>query len=79
MDIILVRCRQGIVFSESQPPANALFVVVSTPDEHHFYLNILMWITMIVEELEFEHEWLNAADEEDLRGVVLSLFEKQEI
>ncbi len=76
LDIILVRCREGILFSENQPPANALFIVVSTRDEHHFYLNILMWITRIVEELEFEHKWLNAKDEEDLRRVVLTLMEK---
>jgi mannitol/fructose-specific phosphotransferase system IIA component (Ntr-type) len=76
LDIILIRCREGINFSESQPPANALFIVVSSPDEHHFYLNILMWITKTVEELDFEHRWLNAVDEEELREVVLSLFEK---
>jgi amino acid transporter/mannitol/fructose-specific phosphotransferase system IIA component (Ntr-type) len=77
LDIILVRCREGILFSDSQPPANALFIVVSTRDEHHFYLNMLMWITRIVEELEFEHKWLNAKDEEDLRKVILTLMEKE--
>jgi hypothetical protein len=76
LDIILVRCREGIFFSETQPPANALFIVVSTRDEHHFYLNILMWITKVVEELEFEHKWLNAKDEGELREVVLSLLDK---
>ncbi len=71
-DIILVRCQKGIIFSDEQPPVNAIFIVVSTSDEHHFYLNILMWLTKIVEELDFEHRWLNAKDEEDLRNVLLS-------
>jgi len=72
LDIILVRCQKGIIFSDEQPPVNAIFIVVSTSDEYHFYLNILMWLTKIVEKLDFEHRWLNAKDKEDLRNVLLS-------
>jgi APA family basic amino acid/polyamine antiporter len=79
LDIILIRCQKGIIFSDHQPPVNATFIVVSTPDEHHFYLNILMWITKIVEEVDFEHRWLDAKDEDDLRNVILSLLGKQDV
>jgi amino acid transporter/mannitol/fructose-specific phosphotransferase system IIA component (Ntr-type) len=74
LDIILIRCQKGIIFSDEQPPVNAIFIVVSTSDEYHFYLNILMWLTKIVEELDFEHRWLNAKDKEDLRNVLLGSF-----
>lgn len=79
LDIILVRCLKGIIISDEQPPVNAIFIVVSTSDEYHFYLNILMWLTKIVEELDFEHRWLNAKGGEDLRNVLLSIMDIQEV
>jgi mannitol/fructose-specific phosphotransferase system IIA component (Ntr-type) len=76
-DIILVRCKKGIVFSNEYPPANAVFIIVSTSDEQHFYLHSLMWLTQIVEKPDFEMKWLNAQNTDELRDIILSSWRKQ--
>ncbi len=71
-DIILVRCKKGISFSKDYPPANAVFIMASTPDEKHFYLHSLMWLTQIAESSDFEMKWLNALNTGELREIILS-------
>jgi amino acid transporter/mannitol/fructose-specific phosphotransferase system IIA component (Ntr-type) len=76
-DIILVRCKKGITFSDDYPPANTVFIMVSTPDEHHFYLHALMWLTQIAETPDFETKWLNALNTDEMRDIILSSWRKQ--
>lgn len=78
-DIILVRCKKGITFSDDYPPANAVFITVSTSDEQHFYLHSLMWLTQIVESPDFETKWLNAINTDELRDIILSSWRKQKV
>jgi len=76
-DIILVRCKKGIAFSDDFPPANAVFITVSTHDEQHFYLHSLMWLTQIAESPDFEAKWLNALNTDEMRDIILSSWRKQ--
>ena len=76
-DIIMVRCKKGIAFSDDFPPANAVFITVSTHDEQHFYLHSLMWLTQIAESPDFETKWLNALNTDELRDIILSSWRKQ--
>jgi len=76
-DIILVRCKKGITFSDDYPPANAAFIMISTHDEQHFYLHALMWLTQIAESPDFETKWLNAQNADELRDIILSSWKKQ--
>ncbi|MDI6916694.1 MAG: amino acid permease [Thermoplasmatales archaeon] len=76
-DIIFVRCKKGITFSDDYPPANAVFITVSTSDEQHFYLHSLMWLTQIAETPDFETKWLNAQNTDELRDIILSSWRKQ--
>jgi mannitol/fructose-specific phosphotransferase system IIA component (Ntr-type) len=78
-DIILVRCKKGITFSDDYPPANAVFITVSTPDEQHFYLHTLMWLTQIAESPDFETRWLNALNTDEMRDIILSSWRKQRL
>lgn len=71
-DIILVRCKKDITFSKEYPPVNAVFIMVSSSDEHHFYLHTLMWLTQIVDMPGFDEKWLSAQSIEDLRNVIIS-------
>lgn len=76
-DIILIRCKKGITFSDDYPPANAVFTMVSTYDEQHFYLHALMWLTQIAETPDFEMRWLNALNTDELRDIILLSWKKQ--
>jgi len=75
-DIIIVRSKKGIIFSDEVPPIHAFFVIVSSPDQKNFYLHSLMWIVQISEETDFEEKWLNAENDRELRGIILSACKK---
>jgi len=68
-DLIIVRAKPGIDFDGST--VHTVFVLVGTLDERNFYLRALMGIAQIVKHPEFEKEWLNARDTEDLRNIAL--------
>jgi len=70
-DILLVRCREGIVFSESVPKVHAVFMLVGTRDERNFHLRSLSAIAQIVRDPHFEKKWLAAKNKEALRDIVL--------
>ncbi|HEC88723.1 MAG TPA: amino acid permease [Thermoplasmata archaeon] len=78
-DIILVRSKKGIIFSDNIPPIHAFFVIVSSPDEQSFYFHSLMWIVQISEDKDFEERWLNAKNSKELRNIILSSWEKLKI
>ncbi len=69
--ILLVRCKEGIIFSESAPNVRAAFVIVGTRDERNFHLRALASIAQIVHDPNFEKKWLEAKDKEALRDIIL--------
>lgn len=70
-DVLLVRCLEGVVFSELHPPVKTVFALIGTLDERNFHLRALMRIAHLVEHPEFEKRWLKAKGIEQLRDVVL--------
>jgi len=70
-DIVLVRCKEGIIFSELNPPVKTAFILVGSRDERNYHLRALMIIAHIVEEPGFQERWLAARGEEQLRDVIL--------
>ncbi len=70
-DILLVRCREGISFPESEESVNTVFVLTGTRDERNFHLRALSAIAQIVMDPNFEKKWMAAKSEEALRDVVL--------
>lgn len=70
-DVLLVRCRKGIVFSELNPAVKTAFILIGSENERNFHLRALMAIAHIVEEPGFEDRWLSARNMEQLRDVVL--------
>ena len=76
-DIILVRSKKGLIVSDDVEPIHAFFVIVASPDMQSFYLHSLMWIVQIAEETDFEEEWINAKDIDELRDIILSSWKKR--
>jgi APA family basic amino acid/polyamine antiporter len=70
-DILLARCKEGIVFSESAPSVHAVFVLLGTRDERNFHLRALSAIAQIVQDAHFEKKWMGAKSKEVLRDIVL--------
>ncbi|AQT67972.1 putative amino acid permease YhdG [Anaerohalosphaera lusitana] len=70
-DVLLVRCKKGIVFSELHEPVRTAFVLVGSPDERNYHLRALMIIAHIVSEPDFEQRWFAAKNIEQLRDIVL--------
>ena len=70
-DILLARCKEGIVFSESQQKVHAVFVIIGTTDERHFHLQALSAIAQIVQEPSFEKAWMAAKGKDALKDIVL--------
>ncbi|MBN2181430.1 MAG: amino acid permease [Sedimentisphaerales bacterium] len=70
-DILLVRCREGIFFSEQGQSVRAVFVIMGTKDERNFHLFSLAAIAQIVRDPHFETNWSRANNKEALRDIVL--------
>ncbi len=76
-EVILVRSRKGIILSDSGDAVHAFFVVVATSEQQSFYMHSLMWMVQIAEETDFEEEWVNAKDIDELRDIILSAWKKR--
>ncbi len=69
--ILLVRSRDGIVFSQGVPPVHAVFVLVGSRDERNYHLRALMHTAQITQDRDFDSKWMKARNTEELRYVVL--------
>jgi mannitol/fructose-specific phosphotransferase system IIA component (Ntr-type) len=69
-EVMLVRCREGAIFSELQEPVKIAFVLIGSSDERNYHLRALMSIAHIVSEPEFEKRWFAAKNVEQLRDIV---------
>jgi mannitol/fructose-specific phosphotransferase system IIA component (Ntr-type) len=70
-DILLVRCRKGIIFREGQQPVETAFILVGSRDERNFHLRALAAIAQIVQNPSFGKRWMAGRDQQALRDVVL--------
>jgi len=70
-DVLLVRCREGAMFSELNPPVTTVFFLIGSSDERNFHLTALMTIAHIVQEPGFQERWQKAPSAEGLRDVIL--------
>ena len=70
-DILLVRCKEGAVFSDISQPVHAMFVLVGPADERNFYLRALAAIAQIAQDEDFNKNWLKATNKEELKNIML--------
>jgi len=69
--MLLVRCKDGIIFPGTEDKVHTVFVIAGTKDERSFHLRTLSAIAQITQEPRFEEKWMNAKDKEALRDIVL--------
>ena len=70
-DMIIVRSKMGMIFSDDSAPVRTFFVIVGSNDQKSFYMHVLMWLIQITENEKFEEEWVNAKDGDALRELIL--------
>ncbi len=70
-DILLVRCKDGVLFPQSDVPVQTAFVLVGSADQRNYHLRALMAVAHIVQEHGFTERWLSAPHGEHLRDIVL--------
>jgi amino acid transporter/mannitol/fructose-specific phosphotransferase system IIA component (Ntr-type) len=70
-EILLARCKEGIIFSQEYSPVYAVFVLIGSKDERNFHLRALAAIAQIASQPDFDKNWLNAERVEDLRDLIL--------
>ena len=70
-DVLLVRCKDGIIFPDTAEPVKSMFVLIGSMDERNYHLRALMAIAQIAQEEDFEKNWFAARNIEELRDVIL--------
>lgn len=70
-DVLIVRCKNGVSFSEAHKQVQAIFVIAGSKDERNFHLYSLSAIAQIVQDPNFERRWMTAQSPEVLRDIVL--------
>ena len=70
-DMLLVRCKEGIEFSESASKVHVVFVLIGSRDERNFHLRSLAAIAQILQDQNFMKKWISAKSKKALRDIVL--------
>ena len=76
-EIIIIRSKKGMFLADDVDPVHAFFIIIASQDMKSLYLHTMMWIIQIAEEADFEKEWINAKDIEELRDIFLMAFRKR--
>ncbi len=71
MFLVLVRCKDGIKFSEEEDSVKAAFLFGGPYNMRTFHLKILSSIAEIASEEDFPEKWLKAKKEEDLKNLFI--------
>jgi amino acid transporter/mannitol/fructose-specific phosphotransferase system IIA component (Ntr-type) len=70
-ELLIVRAKDGIEYSEDAKDVKTLFVIAGTKDKRSFHLRALAAIAQIVQKKEFEKRWFDAKNEQALRDIIL--------
>jgi amino acid transporter/mannitol/fructose-specific phosphotransferase system IIA component (Ntr-type) len=70
-DIMLLRTRKGVYFSQEYPDIKAIFVLAGSRDQRNFHLRAISSIAQIIQAPDFRKKWLGSRGEEGLRDIVL--------
>jgi mannitol/fructose-specific phosphotransferase system IIA component (Ntr-type) len=77
-EILIMRSKKGIYFSDTAPNVHSLFFLLGTMDQRHFHLVSLSAIAQIVQDPSFETNWLKAANTDELQKLILKSERKRE-
>lgn len=68
--ILIARSKKGIMF-HPDTPVHTAFALAGTKDERNFYLRALSAIAQICHQADFDKNWMNARNKEELKDIVL--------
>jgi F-type H+/Na+-transporting ATPase subunit alpha len=77
-ELVIVRARKGISFSETMPKVHAMFFLAGSMDERHFHLVVLAALAGLVQQPDFEDTWLNTRSLKDLRVKLLEMIKNKD-
>ncbi len=70
-ELFIVRCREGVRFTDEKHSIKAVFILIGTLDERPFHLQALSAIAQITHNKHFEEDWLQAKNTDELRDLIL--------
>ncbi|MFC2061011.1 amino acid permease [Elusimicrobiota bacterium] len=70
-EILVARCKEGILFSNEEKYVKAVFILIGTADERNYHLKSLSAIAQIVQDSKFEERWMRAGGIDNLRDIIL--------
>jgi len=70
-EVMLVRAKNGISFTEEADNIQIVFVIMGTMDQRTFHLKALAALAQVIQNKGFEENWLNAKSETALRDIIL--------
>lgn len=70
-EILMVRCQDGVFFSERAPSVRAAIFLAGSKGERNFHLRSLAAIAQTVQQESFERLWRRAKGEQALRDIFL--------
>ena len=71
--MMIVRSRKGIKFSEEAEAVHSIFFLLGSMDQRHFHLVVLSSLAQIVQHPDFEKNWLSTPGTEGLRKLILNI------
>jgi mannitol/fructose-specific phosphotransferase system IIA component (Ntr-type) len=69
--LMLIRCKQGVNFTDKESAVKAIFVFIGTEEDSAFHLRTLAAIATLIQQEDFEENWLNAENAYYLKDMVL--------
>jgi amino acid transporter/mannitol/fructose-specific phosphotransferase system IIA component (Ntr-type) len=76
-EILFIRSKKGLHISDDVDPINAFVIIVASTNLRNFYNHSLMWIVQIADEIDFNDEWVNARNSDEIREIILSSWKKR--
>jgi basic amino acid/polyamine antiporter, APA family len=70
-DLLIARCRSGIRFSDRAAQIHTIFVIAGTRDRRNFHLRVLAALAQVVQNADFDRQWMAARSEQALRDIIL--------
>lgn len=71
MFLTVVRCKEGIKFTEKENKVKAVFILGGTKEKRVLHLKTLASIATLVDRKGFEEEWLNAKNIIELKNLMI--------
>lgn len=70
-DLVLVRSKKGIYFTDNATSVNAIFVIIGTQDKRRLHLQALAAIAQVIQGKNFDSSWLESKNDNLLKDIFL--------